>query len=88
MKSAKPKLVRVEWYDAANNSRWEDAEEARDREPPLIVSAGYLLKKSPKYVTIATSHDFDCPQSRAEVMGALVIPRGCVKRIKCLRQPK
>lgn len=78
----KPELVVVIWEDtAALEETWSDEEEARELKPGIMHSVGWILAKTPKYLTITSSVEFD-----GELVGDVnCIPLGCIREIKQIR---
>ena len=76
-------IVRVEWLDAQDHKdKWVDAEDAEKfgDEDCKIVSIGYLVRKTDKYVTIAGDwDDVDADYGRVTK-----IPTGMVRQITIL----
>ena len=82
MKMAKDKLVLVKWEDAGSRSKWTD-KNAEEMNLIICRSVGYLLKKTAKKVIIyATRND------QNDIGDQTCIPRGCVKSIRNIREPK
>ena len=76
------KLVLVEWVDsAASSGEWEVIEAALDMRPSPCYGCGFLIAKTKEYVTIAL-----LTGKRKNVNCVAVIPRGCIKSIKELKE--
>lgn len=78
----KPELVVVIWEDtAALEETWSDEEDARELKPGIMHSVGWILAQTPKYLTIASSVEFD-----EDLVGDVnCIPLGCIREIKQVR---
>lgn len=75
------KLVRVRWLDAYSDGGWKDAgEEPRD-EP--CISVGYLVKKTKKYVRLASTIGVD-DDGKWHVNATISIPTGMTTSIEDL----
>jgi hypothetical protein len=77
--SAKFPIVAVAWDDAKAIDGW--GEEDDTLEPCIVLSVGFLVKKTPKYIVLAQDIAPD-----GTVCGRGQIPRGMVKRIKVLKK--
>ena len=79
-------LVIVDWDDSTGSSRWVDKDEAydaSDREISCCQTVGWLLRTTPKSMTIYASAD-----NNGNISDRMVIPSRCVKRVRCLPSPK
>ena len=74
-------LVEVIWDDATHINGWDDGDGEEELKPCLILSAGFLVRKTAKYLVIAQDIAHDGSQC-----GRGQIPRGMVKKIKVLRK--
>ena len=78
----KKKIVKVEWVDAADDSRtWLEMDDLEDVVP--ITTIGILIENNKKRVVVAHS---SCQSSR--IGGIIYIPKGCVKKIEYLTDAK
>ncbi|MCZ2099180.1 MAG: hypothetical protein LC121_23560 [Anaerolineae bacterium] len=66
-----PKVVAIVWLDAVAGAGWTDHDEAP--EAATIYTVGFLVKKTRKEVTIATS------VGDTEHNGSMTIPRGMIQ---------
>jgi hypothetical protein len=87
---AKARLVpvEVEWIDSAFTRGWRDPDEMLSESGCMnCISVGYLIRKTPKMVTIVQSHhDLKREQRFHDSWSeALSIPRSCVRKIRRLR---
>lgn len=67
-------LVEVTWEDIAQDASW-----ATNCDCVTVVSVGYLLEDSEKYLKIGGSITED-----GEIAGITAMPKGCVIKIKFL----
>ena len=76
------KKVRVEvtWEDATSLDPWTEMDEARDLETAKCTTIGYLIFKDNERVVIASNVSED-----DEAFGITCIPRGCITKIKKLK---
>ncbi|MDE2233229.1 MAG: hypothetical protein KGJ90_03830 [Patescibacteria group bacterium] len=84
--SKKFPVVRVDWVDSATLcDHWIPRDEMLkdpDGVPPHIVSVGILLRQNKDHVLLTRGIDtMDYPM----MMGAFVIPVGCIKKIRRLK---
>lgn len=81
----KPKypLVLVDWEDAGADalSGWMDSEEAEHVDGFPAQTAGFLVRSDKTHVAIAQS----IARNGGKVSLLMVIPRGCITRIKKLK---
>lgn len=68
-----PKVVAIQWLDAVAGAGWTDHADAP--EASVIYSVGFLVKKTRKEVTIATS----VGAADNEHNGSMTIPRGMIQ---------
>jgi hypothetical protein len=74
-------LVRVDWYDAEGQERWEnhgDTLEWAEGLPIIVTSFGLLTFECETHLTLAQSH------TEHQLMHVLKIPKGCIHRIEHL----
>lgn len=74
------KVVEVEWYDANGLSRWHDIKDYINHDVLLCKTAGYLLKRTNKAITIVLTQ-----ADNADLNQAMCIPIGWIKRYRVLR---
>ncbi len=76
------RAVYIEWADSTSFSaqRWREKDESEGLTPSTIKSVGWLLSSSKKQVLITSSISDEDHRS-----GCLVIPRGCIKRMRRLK---
>ena len=75
------KIVEIEWADSyGGGGTWVQRDEALGLEPSHILSVGYLIHRDKTKVIILQS----ITDVGDLVMGALVIPKGCVQSIKVI----
>ncbi len=69
----KYKAVKICWLDSRGmTARWEFSDELEKLPPCEIVSVGFIVKETKKYITIA------CSVSEDQILGRLTIPKGCI----------
>lgn len=66
----------VKWKDSASLQGWHGIDDPRHNETPTITSVGWLIKNTPKTLTITTS-----VSEGGRVMDALSIPREAVTKL-------
>ena len=72
------KIVKVTWIDACSRSGW-DSLTSPDSLPPLTtVSVGFLVKQTPKYITLAQS------LNKYQAGEKITIPREIIKKFEDL----
>ena len=76
-------IVEVFWVDSAGRSRWDTLEAYKKERPALCKTCGYLLESTKSHVSVALSQG-DSTTLRSTVLDAIVIPRGCVTKIRRL----
>jgi len=77
----KPKLVLVDWIDTVSDGGWTSRSTMCARQPALNRSAGFLLKRTKRVVTLAMSQGIDCDNFSE----SLTIPAGNVRRVRNLK---
>lgn len=91
IRSKKPKykkfpMVRVDWVDSATLcDLWTPRDEMLadpSSVPPPIVSVGILLRQTKDHVLMTRGID---TEEHPMMMGAFVIPVGCIKKIRRLK---
>ena len=83
---SKPKypMVLVEWVDSCSPSRvWGTAESLRTYNPVTVKSVGFLVKDDKRGITIVQGLG---AESDPDACLPMAIPRGCVKKIKRLKE--
>lgn len=73
-------IVEVEWVDSAARGRWGSVEEYQKHDVVMCRTAGYLLKKTKRAVTIIQSQHTD-----DGLCDAMAIPTKAVTRIRRLK---
>ncbi len=77
----KHRLVQVTWVDTRCQGGWEEAKEALRFETCEVVSIGWLISEYDKRIVIAGDfNEFDDQYARIQA-----IPRGCIKKIKRIK---
>ena len=76
MSKKRLKFKRITWIDSASitGGGWHDADYADQIEPLEVKTAGYVVKETKKYITIAshvTEHQFS---------GEICIPKSAIKK--------
>ena len=88
-KRRRPRLVLVEWNDAASaNPGWMNKEEVLRWAKPdcLIRNAGYVIQRNRNVLVLAARWDME---TGAPLFGLLQrIPTGMIRRIYRLKEPK
>jgi hypothetical protein len=74
-------LVEVLWDDATELKGWKEEHEEEELKPSLILSVGFLVKKTKTHIVIAQDLSEDRMRN-----GRSQIPMGMVKRIKVLKK--
>lgn len=69
------RLVHVEWEDACSHDPWTKVADL-DQEPRKILTAGFLVRVTPKAITVASTH---CDGE--DVCCFIVIPRAGITKI-------
>lgn len=80
-------MVRVEWEDSANVSRWHGLAEFQKEVPLLCVSVGYVIRDDEVALSVASSYDGQ-PNDAGNVNDATIIPRSAVRKVERLRVSK
>lgn len=70
------KICLIEWIDSTEWTGWKKLP-LTESDPLFIKTVGFVLKQTKKKIVIAHSVCFDAQN----VLGALVIPKGAVKKI-------
>lgn len=73
-------IVEVEWVDSAARGHWDSIEEYRKHDIVTCRTAGYLLKKNKRAVTIIQSQ-----HAESGLSDAMAIPMRAVTRIRRLK---
>ena len=74
--------VEVIWYDHNGSSGWESAEDyLRTAKPDKCISRGWLIKKSRKYIILASS----IMENDSSIGGKEVIIKSCIDEIRELK---
>jgi len=77
----KRKLVIVEWVDAASYSSWSDESNLIASSGTLrITTAGFLVRKTKKVVTVALNYD-----EQGRLADAISIPANSITKITAVR---
>ncbi len=84
----KLRLVAVEWIDITNENSWVDWEDL-DREiakekKSVATSVGYLYSRDKKWLVILPT--IMSKEGKKERVGYELIPAGCVKRVRYLKE--
>lgn len=74
----RPRLVEVEWRDAASHLRWFD--EGQAGELATCLTAGYVVKRDKRKIVVAQT--LGVSLGRAMTTGHQAIPVGCVVRVR------
>ncbi len=80
---SQPKLVRVEWDDAASNDIWRRKGGLHKEECLRIRSVGYVIRSTHKEMVLAQSLS-----ESDSVSNTMAIPRGCIRKVRLLRSKK
>lgn len=77
-KSQRPKypLVRVEWTDAESSDEWMDVKSVTDSPTRKVVSAGWLIRKEPTYIILAS----DLGLNDTDTGRRITIPRAWIDK--------
>ena len=76
------KLVRVTWHDASDQKETWLKDADIDDEPYEVVSVGFVVRDTPKYLTLAAD---TCPGDETPTWGRVTkIPHGMVQRVEVL----
>lgn len=75
------KPVFVSWLDAVSEDAWTSIDEAKEEEPPVIMSLGYLIYEDDKKLVIAANLD----ETNGNCSAILSIPRTWLLEMKELR---
>jgi hypothetical protein len=76
-------LVMFRWDDAASGAGWFDSE-TTELKPQLVITIGFVVKESEKYVCLAHSY---CPAS-TNCIGEFQIPKQMIVSRKTLIRAK
>jgi hypothetical protein len=81
-----PPIVLIEWHDSQTiASKWTDRDEvrkiARESWPEVIVSVGFLIASTKRYVLISLG----TTESPDDVMHSISIPRACIRKLTILK---
>ena len=74
-------IVEVVWDDATELKGWKEEHEDEELKPCLILSVGFLVKKTKTHIVLAQDQSHDRMRN-----GRSQIPIGMVKTIKTLRK--
>lgn len=74
------KTVVVTWVDAISDDSWTDIEKAKELQPPVMKTLGYLIHEDDTKVIIAASYD----EENEKVASFYAIPRAWLIEIKVL----
>ena len=74
-------IVEVIWDDATEIKGWREEHEDEELKPCLILSVGFLVKKTKTHIVLAQDLSHDRMRN-----GRSQIPMGMVKQIKTLRK--
>jgi hypothetical protein len=75
----KYEAVLITWVDAEVSNSWEEASPGEDVEDTLVQTLGFLIKKTDKYYTVASTLSEGHTNARTR------IPTGMVKEVKKVR---
>lgn len=83
MRSEKPRVVEIEWVDAASARGWCRAKEATDEDGGLsrVFSVGFLVAQDKQSVSISTSRD--CGGKFVDILS---IPRAAITKMKIKKE--
>lgn len=77
----KMKAVDVEWFDPQSISGWLSIEEACEAILQPMFARGWLVKKNKEYIKLSLNKSYE----EDRVSDLLILPRGCVKSIKVVK---
>lgn len=80
MRLKKGDMVLVEWDDIVNRSSWTALKKVAEMQPAKCKDVGFFLEDDGKVIRILHSISDD------DHGGPAIIPKGCVTRIKKLRE--
>jgi len=90
----KPRLVVIEWHDSMSYSApWKAvvklAEDLRKHGQDIIRTVGWIVDDTKDYVLTVGDLDFDADEKFSiQMVGrAMTIPRGCIIRMKVIKDP-
>ena len=75
------KIVEVSWYDANGRGGWADRQDYESHGPAKIISVGYLLKRTKKFITLVGSQG-----EGDDVNQAMSIPMPWCSKIRIIRK--
>jgi len=78
----KLKLAQVDWVDSTGNQKWEKNADTKSRECCEIRTVGYVIDRNTRHIALAASVD----REYGENNDRLLIPCGCIKRIRYLQE--
>jgi len=72
------KLLYIKWHDSTSQQGgiWHDRESVEKMRPLQIVTVGWIISETKKYITLASSI------TKHQVSGDICIPKSCIKKIK------
>ena len=73
------RVVTVHWLDSATYDKWQEVE--AERKPFEVATTGYLVRKTPKQIEIAST-----VAEVGDICSLITIPLGCVVRIETRRR--
>ena len=74
----KRKMVLVTWVDSINGSGWCSVKTYKRQKASACYTAGFMLKRSKKAITVIQSLDPDNDNGCA----AITIPTGCILKVE------
>ena len=75
------KLVKIDWVDSATVDGWVSVGFAESFAPSVCETVGWVVKKTPKYITVTASKSDTVNYSQL-----MTIPRKCVTSITGLAE--
>lgn len=83
----KYELEYVEWLDHCSHGRgWKEVKDLQENDwsPILVVSVGWVIKETKKYIVIIPHHD----TTGGNCQGSMTIIKSCIKKRKRLKTRK
>jgi hypothetical protein len=77
-------LVEVSWFDSKGIGGWVDVEKAQKEQPAPCTTVGDLITRDRRRIVIVQTMSA-MPEDDVQGSASIVIPAGCVHRVRSLR---